>query len=969
MKSRFQLLAGLLLAIWISGAEALGVGEIELNSHLNQKLAAEIPLIDAAGLRSDEILVSLGTSEDFERAGVERFFYLTDMRFEVFVDGRGPRIRITTRQPVTEPYLNFIVEVLWPNGRMLKEFTLLLDPPTYESAVERAQTESSAVTSSIPATTQTTAPPSSSTSVSSSNEPAAYTRPASAAPPVPPGDGVTTSGRTLWGIADQYNPDASISIGQYMLAIQRRNPQAFINDNINRMKGGVRLQMPDATEAAQMSASEAAVEVARQTAVWRGAAEPAPAAETTEVAETFVSEPVQEAPELRTQMDASAPATVPVVEETSPPVEDGASGRLEIVGETGDSGAAESPAANADAGGLQEENARLQREIQELGYQSDREKEIAASEIEVKNRQLEVKDQQLAEFRQQLEELENQLAERQGQTSTDQNQPEKPWWQSTVVIAATGLIVVLALAGGLIVARRRKAAREIGVGGNPFTPTEPLIESVAEAQQPASGRVTTATGAAAAATGASADEDTFDFLEDERSGAETAQADDDAGDAGKSSPAMQTSDVISEADIYAAYGRYPHAIGLLLGALEENPDRHDVRLKLLEVAVSASDTETFERHIQELVDRCDEQDILLAARELEETFTGEAIDRTPDMGRAGPGSSDATPENDLLAGDDEFSLDLDDDPIASSADKSVNEEFLLELDDTHERDARFRAEPSEEEVSARAVLSTDEYQPIASHDEPDHERADLLGGDLGLDFDDAELIEEKPRRRETIADATKGGRSMPEIADDLQDDLDIDELLADLDDAEGTRSTSLAADSSQPDSLTNVQFSRTVADADVPLLDSADAVSEDDLLADADDGVEDLDDLLADLDEAEERSVAPDSHDTKHGDSSHTSQGSQKSAEILSFSRPRGGQIDGDESTPSSLFSADDSTDDDGFDFGTAEDAAETKLDLAQAYIEMGDNEGAQDILTEVLSEGNPAQRQLAKSLLDSLTS
>ena len=125
---------------------------------------------------------------------------------------------------------------------------------------------------------------------------------------------------------------------------------------------------------------------------------------------------------------------------------------------------------------------------------------------------------------------------------------------------------------------------------------------------------------------------------------------------------------------------------------------------------------------------------------------------------------------------------------------------------------------------------------------------------------------------------------------------------------------------------------------------------------DGDQGLEDLDDLLASLDEVE-------------GNKSPDAQATPRSAEILSFTRPkldsgvRAGRAFEDD------LDNDTADGDDGFDFGDSEDAAETKLDLAQAYIEMGDAEGAQDILNEVLSEGNPAQKELARSLLDSLAS
>lgn len=949
MKSWSSFLAGFFLTAVATVANALGVGEIELNSHLNQRLAAEIPLGGAEGLRADEIIVSLGNSEDFERAGVERFFYLTDLRFEVFADGRGPRVRVTSRQPVTEPYLNFIVEVLWPNGRMLKEFTLLLDPPTYEAAVSRPSSGGDSrptLQPSAPVNEPGVAGSATEAASDAAGSTSSYSRPPGAAPPDAPTDGVLTSGQTLWGIAERYNPDASVTVSQYMLAIQRENPDAFIRENINLLKGGVRLKMPDAEAARALSAMEAASEVSRQTAEWRGQPrEPAVASSEDGNADSGNVGSGSEAPELRSQIDATAaaePAGQDVVQAAEPaPVEDGVTGRLEIVGDTGDSGNAQSPAANADVSVLQEENARLQREVQELGYQSDREKEVASSEIAVKDRQLEVKDQQLAELRRQLEEVQSELANRNGESSPDQSQPAQPWWLSTPAMLAAGLIVVLALAAGLLAARRRKSGQAPGdVAAVPDRAGYSLARAV-----PAVGAAIGTSSVATSSSALDGDDDTLDLLADDATGSapELKAPPEDDADVGRASPAMQTSDVISEADIYAAYGRYPHAIGLLLGALEEDADRHDVRLKLLEVAVSANDSETFDKHVQELVDRCDDQDILLAARELEESFTGTSVERSVDSRGAEPGVSDEQ------SVDDDFSLDLDldDDPIASSADRTTDDEFRLELDGYHDPDTGASRAPAVEGSSGRAVVPDAQYETVATDDVADAAPDDVLGGDLGIDFDDAELSEEQ----------APAGRSTQAQVDDLSldDDLDIDDLLADLDEPESQPSIPPASVKSP--ALDEVRFNRADAGDVVPLLGDTDSLTDDDLLAEDEPGLEDLDDLLADLDAVEERANAP---ATQAG-------AAKQSAEILSFSRPRadGGLRDAE------LFADDveDAAEDDGFDFGSAEDAADTKLDLARAYIEMGDSEGAQDILGEVLTEGNPAQRQAAQTLLDSIAS
>src|SRR5690606_38158597 len=79
-----------------------------------------------------EIMPSLASAEDFQRAGVDRPFFLIDLRFTPVVNAQGKSvIRISSSKPVREPYLNFLVEVYWPSGRALREYTVLLDPPLY----------------------------------------------------------------------------------------------------------------------------------------------------------------------------------------------------------------------------------------------------------------------------------------------------------------------------------------------------------------------------------------------------------------------------------------------------------------------------------------------------------------------------------------------------------------------------------------------------------------------------------------------------------------------------------------------------------------------------------------------------------------------------------------------------------------------------------------------------------------------
>ncbi len=993
MKRGFLLFSIALFAGWMAGAQALGVGEIELNSHLNQRLSAEIPLVEAGELGPEEVLVSLGTPEDFERAGVERFFYLTDMRFEVFSDGRGPRIRITSRQPVTEPYLNFIVEVLWPKGRMLKEFTILLDPPTYQAGISPPATSDPAPATVMTPSRQTLPQVTPYTAdvrepvrepevaAGSSGTDTARTSADHASPSEVPGDGVLTTGQTLWRIAERHLPASDIKLNQYMLAIQQTNPEAFINNNINLMKAGYRLRMPDADSARAMTAAEAAAQVASQTAAWRNQ-EPAPVVETesTPIEDVTTADdpgpaPVETDNSLAAQIDATPSVATTGEEADTAPV--GAKGRLTLEADAESASASQSPAANVSETGVQEEVDRLKREIQELGYQTDREKALAEAEIAERDRKLEVKDTRLAELTAELETLKNQLAERGGQPSSDQNQPAKPWWQSNIMMIGAGLLLVLVLVAALLLARRRQQSAQDAAFRDAIGETQArdsrVDPSVATTVAPAIAPVG-ALAAAGGTTSATTDTDTFDFLDDldqdndEQLHAASAESEMGAG----GSPARQTGDVIGEADIYAAYGRYPHAIGLLLGALEEDADRHDVRLKLLEVAVTANDSETFDKHIRELINRCDDQDILLAARELEEGFVGAAEERDDLLGDdegedegddEGDDVDDSTP---LPKGDDDLAID---DLLAEPGVEQDNEEFSLEIEDDEplsevatDSAASNRIAPAqaasiqdkladERAINPAGQRATDDldldgdYTAIASDDVPSS-RNDVLGGDLGIEFD----ADETPA---SAISASHRNAAVEPRTDDLADDLDLDDLLAELDDTPAAPRVSAQAVTDRPSTPEDFQFKRV--DDDVPLLDTAESLS-DEMSLDGDQGLEDLDDLLASLDEVED-DKSPDSKFAPH------------SAEILSFTRPK---LDGGVRSGRAFeddLDNDVADSDDGFDFGDTEDAAETKLDLAQAYIEMGDAEGAQDILNEVLSEGNQAQKDLARSLLESLAS
>jgi pilus assembly protein FimV len=240
-------------------AHALGLGEVTLQSALNQPLVAEIELLEVRDLASNEVLPSLAAPEEFSKAGVDRQYFLTDLKFTPVLKPNGKSvIRVTSSKPVREPYLNFLVEVLWPNGRLLREYTLLLDPPLYSPQAAVAAAPQLPV--AAPRQQAAAAPrPAASGAVSAP-------RPAPAASAASAGQYKTTANDTLWEIARRV-PGGTVH--QAMLAIQDLNPDAFIDGNINRMKSGQVLRLPDEQLLKRRSQAEAVAQVASQNAAWR----------------------------------------------------------------------------------------------------------------------------------------------------------------------------------------------------------------------------------------------------------------------------------------------------------------------------------------------------------------------------------------------------------------------------------------------------------------------------------------------------------------------------------------------------------------------------------------------------------------------------------------------------------------------------------------------------------------------------
>ncbi len=231
-------------------ASALGVGDITLHSALNQPLDADIELLDVGDLGADEIEVRLAGADVFAAAGVERLQFLNELRFSPVLQGRGGnRIHVSSSRPVQEPYLNFLVEVARPNGRIVREFTVLLDPLGYTPRM-------------LPAARSGIEPQrQSSTPVPAPRSAAVVVDPAL----LEPGDEyLARPSDNLWAISGRLRGAGNADRAQLMEALYQLNPQAFVNADRHRLKAGARLRLPAGYQperGAPGAVKEAAVEV------------------------------------------------------------------------------------------------------------------------------------------------------------------------------------------------------------------------------------------------------------------------------------------------------------------------------------------------------------------------------------------------------------------------------------------------------------------------------------------------------------------------------------------------------------------------------------------------------------------------------------------------------------------------------------------------------------------------------------
>lgn len=239
------------LALGSGHALALDLGQIQVKSALGQPLLAEIPVHKATPAELQQLSVQLASGDEFARAGVAGGAPSVPLHFDVVDAGNGRKvIRITSEAAVNDPFLDLLVEIHGGSGKSVREFTILLDPPGGGSM---AAAPAPATAAPRPAAAKPAAP-------ASAGSPSAQLSNGRYGP--------IARGQTLSAVARQTAP-AGVDVNQMLLALKQANPDAFYRDNINALKSGAVLRVPDKAEAEAVAVAAAMAEVRRQNGDWR----------------------------------------------------------------------------------------------------------------------------------------------------------------------------------------------------------------------------------------------------------------------------------------------------------------------------------------------------------------------------------------------------------------------------------------------------------------------------------------------------------------------------------------------------------------------------------------------------------------------------------------------------------------------------------------------------------------------------
>lgn len=573
--------AGLVaLPLW---AQAAGMGRLSVNSALGQPLTAEIEIFAADKAELESLSANLASDQAFRDARVDFAPVLSTLRFSIERrPGNRAVLKVTSTRPVTDPFIDMLIELNWASGRLVREYTLLLDPP----GIAKPQTVAPSVAAPaapVPEPVATPAPAPAPKVAAPAAAPAE--KPAKSAAP----ESVTVKkGDTLSGIASRVRPEG-VSLEQTLVGLYRENTEAF-NGNINRLKAGKTLNVPSAEQVAAIPQAEAVRELKLQAEDWRAYRQRLAVA-------------AQAAPEATTAPDAAASGKIsPKVEDRAKPAPEAQKDVLKL--------SKVSPPAPAN-GKAAAEAASLREQIaaQEAKLRAQEEDATAREKaLQEANQRVALLEKQVADMQKLVAMKEQALAEAAKPTPAAEPAPEpapapetaapaaetkpeaKPepapavpaakvpvapaepeasWYEPLLAnpvywgggLAAVGLGGVLwwMMAGG----RRRKT-------GSATVLDDSLLP----------GHESKPISVIGAASGASVNTGDTSFLTD-------------FSQAGLGTIDTHDVDPIAEAEVYMAYGRDAQAEEILKEAIAKNPDRHEVRVKLLEIYAARRNTTAF----------------------------------------------------------------------------------------------------------------------------------------------------------------------------------------------------------------------------------------------------------------------------------------------------------------------------------------------------------------------------------------
>ena len=543
-----------------SAASAAGLGKLTVLSALGQPLRAEIELTTSAGEDPASMAVKLASPDAFRTANIDFNPALLSLRFAVEQRAGRQIIRVNSSQPLNEPYVDMLLELTWNNGRLVREYTFLLDP----AELRTTQPAQVASTPTPRASSQPAAAPVASASDAAERARIAAAREGAQRQAAQRDAAAAEStyrvrrGDTLSGIATRVKP-AEISLDMMLVALYRANPDAFIGNNMNRLKSGQILSVPD-SDALRGGASQGE---ARGVVV-------AHAADFDAYRNKLAGQVAASTPSSAPQGGQSATGRVSARVEEQATAANEAQDKLRL-----------SKATPGTAGAPQDGTASVEDTL-------------------AKQRELEQAEARVKELEKNVGELENLMtvpssagaAAEQAATAPVVAAPAKPathprlkkpvpapeaekglvdtLLDNMLYIAAAILLLLLVLFG--IAQRRKRNAAPIKP-----VPTEP---SVLGGQGASTQSLFAESGGQSVDTNNSVFNSSF----------------------APSASQLDTNEVdpVAEADVYIAYGRDAQAEEILKEALRTHPDRHPVRLKLLEIYATRKDARAFEVQAREL---------------------------------------------------------------------------------------------------------------------------------------------------------------------------------------------------------------------------------------------------------------------------------------------------------------------------------------------------------------------------------